>query len=68
MDSLSCIKSFNFTEQEKIIDIGTGGGGFPSLPIKIMIPDTKLTLLDSIRKRIIFLEELIEELNLQNIL
>ncbi len=67
LDSLSCIKSYNFSNQKKIIDVGTGGG-FPGLPIKIMIPDINLTLLDSIQKRIIFLEALTKEINLQSIL
>ena len=67
LDSLSCIMSFNFSNREKVIDVGTGGG-FPGIPIKIMMPETKLTLLDSTRKRIIFLEALIEELKLHDVL
>ncbi len=48
----------------KVIDIGTGAG-FPGIPIKIMRPDIKLTLLDSLNKRIIFLNSVLDELNIE---
>lgn len=51
---------------KKIIDVGTGAG-FPGVPIKIAFPHTKLTLLDSLNKRIIFLEELINNLRLKDV-
>ena len=50
----------------KIIDIGTGAG-FPGIPIKIMRDDIKLTLVDSLNKRIIFLNQLVEILELKNV-
>jgi 16S rRNA (guanine527-N7)-methyltransferase len=50
----------------KILDIGTGAG-FPGIPIKIFFPDTEILLLDSLNKRLVFLEEVIEELGLENI-
>lgn len=50
----------------KTIDIGTGAG-FPGIPLKIMLPDIKLTLLDSLKKRISFLEKVCSELNLDNV-
>lgn len=50
----------------RIIDIGTGAG-FPGLPLKIMIPDAEFTLLDSLNKRVGFLNEVISELNLKQI-
>lgn len=64
LDSLT--PSNYFVGKKKIIDIGTGGG-FPGLPLKILNNDLDVTLLDSLNKRIIFLNEVIKELNLTNI-
>ncbi len=50
----------------KIIDIGTGAG-FPGIPLKIIYPDTDITLLDSLNKRLLFIDEVIKELNLKNV-
>ncbi len=50
----------------KIIDVGTGAG-FPGLPIKIACPETKITLLDSLNKRVNFLNEVVKELGLENV-
>ena len=49
-----------------LIDIGTGAG-FPGIPLKILYPDLKVTLLDSLNKRVKFLNTVIEKLNLENI-
>lgn len=49
-----------------VIDIGTGAG-FPGIPLKIMMPDTEFTLLDSLNKRIKFIDEVISELGLKKI-
>ena len=49
-----------------VIDIGSGAG-FPGIPVKIMFPETRMTLLDSLNKRVIFLNEVIDELQLGNI-
>lgn len=65
LDSLT--PSNYFVGNKKVIDIGTGGG-FPGLPLKILNNDLKVTLLDSLNKRIIFLNEVIKELNLTDIL
>ena len=51
---------------KKIIDIGTGGG-FPGIPVKIISPDTDIVLLDSLNKRVNFLNEVISELKLEKI-
>ena len=48
----------------KVADIGTGAG-FPGIPLLIMRPDLKLTLVDSLRKRVTFLETVLEELDLE---
>lgn len=53
-------------EEVSIIDIGTGAG-FPSIPIKIVFPNAKITMLDSLNKRIKFLNIVIDELNLHDI-
>ena len=49
-----------------LIDIGTGAG-FPGIPLKILYPNLKVTLLDSLNKRVKFLNTVIEKLNLENI-
>lgn len=64
IDSLTILKYIS--QNATVIDIGTGAG-FPGIPIKIMREDVDITLLDSLNKRIHFLDMVITELNLQNI-
>lgn len=64
-DSITPAFYYNFSNQ-KIIDIGAGAG-FPSIPLKICFPDLQMTLLDSLNKRIIFLEHLVKMLELKDI-
>lgn len=68
IDSLSIVKAYEKikTESVKVIDIGTGAG-FPGIPLKIAFPQIKLTLLDSLQKRINFLQEVSARLKLQDI-
>ncbi|MDY5021234.1 MAG: 16S rRNA (guanine(527)-N(7))-methyltransferase RsmG [Blautia sp.] len=56
LDSLTCVKALDMTKVKRVIDIGTGAG-FPGVPLKIMFPEITFTLLDSLRKRVNFLEE-----------
>lgn len=51
----------------KLLDLGTGAG-FPGIPLKIAFPELEITLMDSLNKRIIFLQEVINELGLQEII
>jgi 16S rRNA (guanine527-N7)-methyltransferase len=50
----------------KVLDVGTGAG-FPGVPLKIARPDIKLTLMDSLRKRIFFLRETVDGLKLEDV-
>lgn len=65
-DSLTTAKVLNLKDNLSIIDIGTGAG-FPGMVLKIMFPNLKITLLDSLNKRIEFLNKVIKELNLKDI-
>lgn len=64
VDSLYCLKYMN--KKDKVIDIGTGAG-FPGIPIKIVSHETNVTLLDSLNKRIVYLNDVINNLGLTNI-
>ena len=66
LDSLTPFSTKLFEGKKKIIDIGTGGG-FPGVPLKIVNNDLDVDLLDSLNKRIIFLNEVINSLGLKNI-
>lgn len=64
IDCLTILKYFD--NNKNVIDVGTGAG-FPGIPISIMRDDLNFTLLDSLNKRILFLNEVVESLNLDNV-
>lgn len=66
LDSLSLVKAYDLNRSVSVIDVGTGAG-FPGLALKIAFPGLKVTLLDSLNKRIQFLDAVIEELKLEEI-
>lgn len=66
VDSVSLIKAYDVTKPVSVIDVGTGAG-FPGLALKIAFPNLELTLLDSLNKRIQFLNEVIEKLALTEV-
>lgn len=65
-DSLTIARVIDLNKEETLCDIGTGAG-FPGIVLKILFPNLKVTLIDSLNKRIEFLKIVIKELNLKNI-
>ena len=62
-DSICLVKSIDFNNQT-LLDVGSGAG-FPSIPLKILFPDIKITIIDALNKRIKFLELLCDKLNIE---
>lgn len=67
VDSLTIVKAINMEKCKSLIDIGTGAG-FPGIPLKIVFPHLHVVLVDSLDKRISFLNEVINTLQLQDIM
>lgn len=65
-DSISASFYYDFTQPLTICDVGAGAG-FPSIPLKICFPHLHVSIVDSLQKRIIFLNELSKELGLDNV-
>lgn len=66
IDSLTCLKAVIFDNQMSLLDVGSGAG-FPGIPIKICRPDLRVTLIDSLEKRVNFLNEAISGLDMDHI-
>lgn len=69
LDSLSCLKALpreNLAAGARMIDVGTGAG-YPGVPLKIVYPEIRLTLLEATRKKVTFLEHLVRKLELEGV-
>ena len=66
LDSLTCLQVMKPLHNERIIDVGTGAG-FPGIPLKIINPGLKLTLVESVGKKAGFCRHMVETLNLENV-
>lgn len=66
IDSISLVKATDLSGEKRILDLGCGAG-FPGIPLKIAFPNLKITLLDSLNKRINFLKDVIAELGLEEV-
>ena len=66
LDSISLIRAIDLKDALTVMDMGTGAG-FPGIPLKIAFPNLKVTLADSLNKRVLFLQEVIDALGLQDI-
>ncbi len=65
-DSLTLVRTIDFNDVQSICDMGAGAG-FPSIPLKIIYPHLEVTIVDSLNKRIEFLKQLVEKLQLDKI-
>lgn len=66
LDSISLIRVIDLNQNLSVIDMGTGAG-FPGIPLKIAFPNLQVTLADSLNKRVLFLQEVIDSLKLEGI-
>ena len=67
LHSISIAKFIKFKKQTKILDLGTGGG-FPGIPLAILFPDCNFILVDSVKKKITVVDNVVKELKLNNVI
>ena len=65
LHSLAIAKAMSFAPMTEVLDVGTGGG-FPGVPLAVMFPDARFTLIDSIGKKIKVVNDVVERLGLKN--
>ncbi|MGW8250241.1 MAG: 16S rRNA (guanine(527)-N(7))-methyltransferase RsmG, partial [Anaerolineales bacterium] len=66
LDSFSCMLALRGTPVNKVIDVGSGAG-FPGLPLKIILPQMQLTLIESVGKKASFCQYIVETLKLDKV-
>lgn len=66
LESLGLVKVVEFPSGARVMDLGSGAG-FPGIPMKLVRPDLKFVLVESKRRRVLFLKKVIEKLNLEGI-
>ena len=66
LDSFSCVLAWKASPPDRLIDVGTGAG-FPGLPLKILYPNLKLTLVESVGKKAKFCQHIVDALSLKNV-
>lgn len=66
LDSFSCVLAWKATPPSRLIDIGTGAG-FPGVPLKILYPNLRLTLVESVGKKAMFCQHIVRVLGLEHV-
>jgi len=66
LDSFSCVLAWKTSPPNHLIDVGTGAG-FPGIPLKILYPNLKLTLVESVRKKVMFCQHIVSLLGLEHV-